>query len=76
MQGIHIGLVICEDVWHANPIKQCKDAGAQLVISINASPYDRKQIRARENALKQRVNENHLPIIYCNLIRQSFQLSA
>jgi len=68
INGIKIGLLICEDLWHEAPIKQAQNAGAQLIISINASPYDRRQIAKRESILKQRVDETHLPIIYCNLI--------
>jgi len=68
LNGIHIGLIICEDVWHQNPIKQAKNAGAQFIISINASPYDRKQVRARELMLEKRADETQLPIIYANLV--------
>ena len=68
INGIKIGLIICEDVWHPGPIMQAKNAGAQMIISINASPYDRNQIRARETMLKNRTNETHLPIIYANII--------
>lgn len=67
-QKIKMGLLICEDVWHPNPIQQAKNAGAECIISINASPYDRKQIRAREAVLKKRVEETQLPILYANLI--------
>lgn len=66
--GIKIGLMICEDIWHAPPIMQAKNAGAQLIISINASPYHKNQISFRENALRERAEETHLPIIYANLI--------
>ncbi|MCX7124490.1 MAG: NAD+ synthase, partial [Gammaproteobacteria bacterium] len=68
INGIKIGLLICEDIWHSNPMKQAKDEGAELIISINASPYDRNQIRARETILKQRTSETHLPIVYANII--------
>ncbi|MCX7121163.1 MAG: NAD+ synthase [Gammaproteobacteria bacterium] len=68
INGIKIGLLICEDIWHSNPVLQAKKAGAELIITINASPYDRNQIRARETTLKQRTLETHLPIIYANII--------
>ncbi|HLB56919.1 MAG TPA: NAD+ synthase [Coxiellaceae bacterium] len=68
LNNIKIGLVICEDLWHKNPVKQAKNDGAELIISINASPYDRKKVRERENTLKQRATENHIPIVYLNLV--------
>ncbi|OGT46683.1 MAG: NAD+ synthase [Gammaproteobacteria bacterium RIFCSPHIGHO2_12_FULL_38_11] len=68
INNIKVGLLICEDIWHTNPIKQAKNAGAELIITINASPYDKNQIRARETILKQRTTETQLPIIYANII--------
>lgn len=68
INGIKIGLLICEDIWHEHPIKQAKNAGAECIISINASPYDRNQIRAREIILKKRTEETKLPIIYVNSV--------
>lgn len=68
LKNIRMGLLICEDIWHPGPIKQAKQAGAELIISMNASPYDRKQIRAREAILKKCVKETQLPILYANLI--------
>lgn len=67
-KGIQIGLVICEDIWHTSPILASKNAGAQLIICINASPYHKTQIETREKTLKERVTETQLPIIYANLV--------
>lgn len=68
MKGIKIGLLICEDVWHQNPIQQAKNAGAQLIVSINASPFDINQSQKREMVLKQRATEVQLPIVYVNTV--------
>lgn len=65
---IKMGLIICEDAWHEKPMQQAVKAGAQCVISINASPYDRKKVDEREAILKKRATENHVPFIYVNLI--------
>lgn len=67
-KGFKIGLLICEDLWHANPIRLAKEAGAELIISVNASPYDRRQVDARKTMLTARTQETHLPIVYANLI--------
>ncbi|PIZ03848.1 MAG: NAD+ synthase [Gammaproteobacteria bacterium CG_4_10_14_0_8_um_filter_38_16] len=68
LQGIKIGLVICEDVWHANPIAMAKNAGAECIVAINASPFNLDQASRRDIILKQRVSENQLPILYVNTI--------
>ena len=67
-KNFKIGLLICEDLWHAAPIAKAKKAGAELIVSINASPFDKNQVRARENTLKKRVTETQLPIVYCNIV--------
>lgn len=68
LHGFKIGLLICEDLWHKNPIKLAKEAGAELIISVNASPYDRRQVNARKTILTARTQETQLPIVYANLI--------
>lgn len=39
-QGVRIGLQICEDLWHPQPLQQLLDDDIDLVLSINASPYE------------------------------------
>ncbi len=67
-KGILIGLLICEDLWHPAAIAQAKKAGAQLIISINASPFDRHKIKSRQTVMQTRAKEANLPIIYVNLV--------
>ncbi len=67
-KGIHIGLIICEDTWFAKPAADAKQAGAQLIISINASPFDRLKSKARTMMLIERTREVALPIIYVNCV--------
>ncbi len=66
IKNTRIGLLICEDIWHVKPAKQAALAGAQLIVTINASPYNREQVKARENTLSARAHETHLPVIYTN----------
>lgn len=62
--GLSMGLVICEDLWHSGPAAQAFAAGAQCLISINASPYDHYKSQQRLEILHQRLQEAPLPIIY------------
>lgn len=64
LKGVRIALKICEDLWHAEPITQVAQLGAQLVLSINASPFDLNKISERTKILQQRIAETHLPIMY------------
>lgn len=68
INGIQVGFVICEDLWHADAANQSAKAGAQILLSPNASPYDRNKVRSREMTLTQRVTETGVPIVYANLV--------
>ena len=63
VRGLPIGITICEDVWYPEPIQQSILAGAKLIISINASPFDIHKIKEREKVLTQRVDEANTAII-------------
>src|SRR3990167_3087269 len=54
LNDIKIGLIICEDLWHPEPILQAKNNHAELIISINASPFDIHQANARQKIIVQR----------------------
>ena len=66
--GIRLGFTICEDMWEQIPFKQARDAGADLMININASPYHIHKLEQRQALLKQRSMEGGFPIIYVNLV--------
>ena len=68
IQGVRIGLLICEDIWQPEPAAQAVRAGAELLLVINASPYDVQQASAREQVLTQRARENGTAIAYVNLV--------
>ncbi len=67
-QGVRVGLLICEDIWEAEPAARAAADGAQFLLVINASPYDTRQAATREALLAQRARENDLPIAYVNVI--------
>jgi len=68
IKNIPVGITICEDVWHDAPIKQAKAAGARLILSPNASPFEVDKHEQRERILEDRAKESDLPIIYVNCI--------
>lgn len=63
-----IAFMICEDLWHPAPIQQVAQTGAQLLISINASPFTDQKHEERVTLLKQRAQTHHLPIVYANWV--------
>jgi NAD+ synthase (glutamine-hydrolysing) len=68
LNGIRVGLLICEDVWEPNPARKACDAGAQLLVVINGSPYSLQYQRRREDMVRARVKDTGLPIVYVNMI--------
>ena len=68
LKGCCIGLSVCEDIWNPQPIAAAKQAGAQLIININASPYHIEKDHERVSTVAQRVAENQLAILYLNQV--------
>ena len=66
--GANVAFTICEDMWEAGPVLQAREAGAQLLVNINASPYHINKLEQRRQLLKQRSIEGGFPIIYVNLV--------
>lgn len=66
LKGIEFGLLICEDLWHAAPILLAKKAGAQCIISPNASPFRCDKQQHRIHTLQTRAKHAKLPILYVN----------
>lgn len=67
-KNIKFGITICEDIWFAAPAAQTADAGAEIILNLNASPFRQGKWPLREIELKQRVREVGLPIIYVNQV--------
>jgi NAD+ synthase (glutamine-hydrolysing) len=65
---VRVGLLICEDIWHAAPAEAARAAGAELLLAINASPFEVGKQAQREDELQKRVKETQLPFVYLNLI--------
>ncbi len=68
VEGVRIGLLICEDAWFPEPARAAADAGAQLIACINASPFHMGKGVEREDAMRARVAETGLPLVYAHLV--------
>jgi NAD+ synthase (glutamine-hydrolysing) len=67
-KGIRIGLLVCEDIWIPEPAQLARDAGAELLVVINASPYELHKQREREEIARARILDVRLPMAYVNLL--------
>jgi NAD+ synthase (glutamine-hydrolysing) len=68
LKGCRMGVIICEDAWEREPALQAREAGAELLLIPNASPYRDDKLAAREQLLAQRYADTGLPMVYCNLV--------
>jgi NAD+ synthase (glutamine-hydrolysing) len=68
LNGVRIGLNICEDVWGAEPVAAAKAAGAECIVAINGSPYELQSQTIREDVVRDRVEEIRLPVVYLNMV--------
>ncbi|MFN2349970.1 MAG: nitrilase-related carbon-nitrogen hydrolase, partial [Thioalkalivibrio sp.] len=68
VRGVPLGLTVCEDIWQPEPAARARDAGARLILNINASPYHRGKREERLQTLRARVQETGLAVVYLNLV--------
>lgn len=69
MGNIRFGVSICEDIWdRRGPVGILAGAGADVVININASPYERGKPARRERILAEWSHENSIIIAYLNAV--------
>ena len=68
IRNVLIGLPICEDIWTENVIECLCETGAEIILSINASPYSLKKHDQRMSVAVSRVIESKIPLIYLNRV--------
>ncbi|MDH3545527.1 MAG: NAD+ synthase, partial [Gammaproteobacteria bacterium] len=68
LNGIALGLLICEDVWQPGPFASARTAGAECAIVINGSPYAINCQDKRERTVAARIAESKIPVVYLNMI--------
>ena len=70
LNGISIGVNICEDIWYPEgpTYAQALGGGAELIMNINASPYHAGKGRFREEMLATRAKDNAVLIAYVNMV--------
>ncbi len=68
VRDVPLGLTICEDIWVDGPACQAAEAGAAILLNINASPFHTGKRDEREQMLGLRARNSDLPVIYTNLV--------
>lgn len=68
VKGVPVGITVCEDLWEGWPVDEAAQAGAKLLININASPFHLNKYKQRFDVVARAARKNRLPILYLNLI--------
>ncbi len=68
ISDIPVGLTICEDIWYQEPAAKAAEAGAKILLNLNASPFHTGKAVEREELVSKRCQETGIPIVYVNLV--------
>src|SRR4051795_9934836 len=69
LNGVAMGLTICEDIWEPGPPATTEAlAGAQVIVNLSASPYHFAKPLEREQMLVQRARDNIAIVVFCNCV--------
>lgn len=67
-KGALIGLTICEDIWQSGIIAAYKQEGADLLLTLNASPFNSGKMHQREAVTCAQVKAAQIPLVYVNQV--------
>lgn len=68
VEGVKLALTICEDVWRPGIIDNNRRAGADIILTLNASPFHAGKIQQREDIIRSQVKAAEIPLVYVNQI--------
>jgi NAD+ synthase len=67
-RGVKLGILVCEDVWNPDMVTSHKEQGAELIVVINASPFEAGKQARRLEMIENLTRKTGLPMIYVNQI--------
>ncbi len=69
VRGVDVAIAVCEDLWvEDGPVETARDAGAELLLVLNGSPYERTKGDARLELCQRRTGQAGCPLAYVNLV--------
>jgi NAD+ synthase (glutamine-hydrolysing) len=68
VDGLRLGVLICEDAWFDEPARLACEAGAQVLCVLNASPFHIDKADEREQRMAERARQTGLPLLYAHLV--------
>lgn len=66
--GVRFGVAICEDIWFSEPPVRARDAGADVLLVMNSSPYHMGKMHQRPVIVRENVIRHGMAAVYANLV--------
>lgn len=67
-RDLKLGMLICEDIWQRGAVEALSIKGAEMIIVINASPFERSKHQERLRIVKEHAKQHEVPFIYVNMM--------
>jgi len=68
LDGVRFALAICEDIWFDRPVAEAADAGARVILNLNASPFHRGKTLKREQRVENLAGRHAVAVVYANQV--------
>lgn len=66
LNDTRLGLTICEDIWQTGIIEKNRQAGAEIILALNASPFHAGKAFQREEIICRQLQSSAIPLVYVN----------
>jgi NAD+ synthase (glutamine-hydrolysing) len=68
VKDVPVAITICEDIWFEQPVHQAREAGAGMLVNLNASPFHINKQAEREQLVSERARQGDMPVVYVNQV--------
>ena len=68
IRGVRFGLLVCEDMWDPEPVATYAESGAQVLIALNASPFEHDKLLQRQASAARCARRGQMALLYVNLV--------
>ena len=68
LRGMRLGIAVCEDIWFPDLCEMLGETGAEIILSLNASPFENAKVDMRMMHAVSRMTETGLPFVYVNMV--------
>jgi len=68
LRGMRLGIAVCEDIWFPDLCEMLGETGAEIILSLNASPFENAKTDMRMMHAVSRMTETGLPFVYVNMV--------